>query len=65
MGLFIRMVLYFLAAAAAGAGFVDYDPDAATVTANLDDLAVILGGVLTYIGTFAASRVAKARGGKT
>ena len=65
MGLPIRMVLYFIAAAASGAGFASFDAEAGDLTVNLDDLAVIIGGVLTYAGTFVASRVAKAKGGAT
>ena len=63
MGLFVRMCLYFLAAAAAGAGIVDFDPEAATVTANLDDLAVIVGGTVSFVGTFIVGRIGAARKG--
>jgi hypothetical protein len=65
MGLYIRMAIYFIAPFIAGLGFASYNPDAGTLTVNLDDLAVVLGGIATFIGTFWAGRVAKARGGKT
>ena len=65
MGLFIRMVLYLASGMIAGAGFASFDDAAGTLTVNLDDLATILGGLVTFAGTFFASRWAKARGGVT
>ena len=65
MGLAIRMILYALGAGAAGAGLGSFDNETGNLTVNLDDLAVVIGGALTFAGTFVASRVAKARGGKT
>lgn len=63
--LILRMVLYFAAAGAAGAGIASYDETAQTLTMNLDDLAVIIAGVGGYIATFWSSRVAKRKGGET
>ena len=65
MMLFVRMALYALSAGAAGYGFGTYDADAGTLTLNLDQVASIIGGAATFLGTFWTSRVAKARGGKT
>ena len=65
MGLFIRMILYGLAAGAATLGVATFDPVAGTVTISLNSLELAVGGVVGYIATFAVSRIAKARGGKT
>lgn len=65
MMLFIRMALYALSAGAAGYGIGTYDSAAGTLTLNLDQVASIIGGALTFAGTFWASRIAKARGGHT
>ena len=60
--LYVRMALYFLSAGAAGAGIASFDAEANTLTFNLDDLAVILGGFGTFVATFLSSRVAKKNG---
>lgn len=65
MGLAIRMILYAASAFIAGLGWASFDDTAGTLTVNIDDLATIVGGVLTFVGTFFASRWAKAKGGKT
>lgn len=65
MGLAIRMILYLAAGILAGQGLAVFDPDAGTLTFDIDSLAQLLGGLVTFVGTFVASRVAKARGGTT
>jgi len=65
MMLFIRMVLYALSAGLAGYGVGTYDATAGTLTLHLDQLAEIIAGAGAFLATFAASRIAKARGGAT
>lgn len=65
MGLLIRMVLYAASAFIAGLGWASFDDTTGTLSVNVDDLAVILGGALTFVGTFISSRIVKRRGGKT
>lgn len=65
MMLLIRMILYAVSAGAAGYGLAQYDPAAGTITVEVDALAQMIGGAITFMGTFWASRIAKARGGKT
>lgn len=65
MALAIRMILYAASAFIAGLGWASFDETAGTLTVNIDDLAVIFGSAVTFVGTFIASRLAKARGGKT
>ncbi len=65
MMLYIRMALYLVSGLLAGQGLAIFDADAGTVTLKIEDLAVALSGLLTFAGTFLASRVAKSRGGKT
>jgi len=65
MGLFIRMVLYLASGMIAGAGFASFDDTAGTLTVNIDDVAAILGGIVTFAGTFIFGRFAKTRGGQT
>lgn len=65
MSLAIRMILYALSAFIAGMGWASFDEGAGTLTVNLDDLVTVIAGALTFAGTFIASRIAKARGGKT
>lgn len=61
----IRMVLYFLSALIAGQGVAVFDPDAGTLTFDLEHLELAIGGLGTFLGTFWAGRVAKRRGGTT
>ncbi|WP_109464417.1 hypothetical protein [Albibacillus kandeliae] len=63
--LYIRMFLYLAAGVLAGQGLAVFDPEAGTVTFHLESVATLLGGVAAFAGTFAASRFAKARGGRT
>ena len=65
MALAIRMILYAVSAFIAGMGWASFDEGAGTLTVNLDDIATIAAGAVTFAGTFIASRWAKARGGKT
>ena len=65
MFLFVRMALYFVFAWLAGFGFGELDPAGSYFTVSLDQAAEIIVGVIGFIGTYIASRVAKARGGKT
>ncbi|MCA0856168.1 hypothetical protein [Phaeobacter italicus] len=65
MTLYIRMFLYLAAGVLAGQGLAIFDAEAGTVTFKIDSLAQALTGLATFIGTFAASRIAKRRGGAT
>lgn len=65
MMLYIRMGLYLAAGILAGQGIAVFNPEAGTVTFQIDELATALAGLATFAGTFAASRIAKARGGAT
>lgn len=64
MFLIIRMMLYAIFAGLAGAGIGSLEPSG-DFTVNVDDVATIAVSVAGYIGTFWASRWAKARGGVT
>ena len=59
--LYIRMALYALCAGAAGYGLATFDPQAGTVTFQIDELAKMLGGAAGFVATFIASRYAKHR----
>ena len=61
----IRMILYFLSALVAGQGLAIYDHEAGTITFAIEDLALAIGGIATFGGTFVLGRFAKARGGAT
>ena len=65
MFLYVRMALYFVFAWLAGFGFGELDQAGSYFTVSLDQVAEIIVGVIGFIGTYLASRVAKARGGKT
>ena len=65
MALFIRMALYAVFAILAGQGLVIFDHDAGTVTFRIDDVVLLISGAIGFVGTFWASRVAKAKGGAT
>jgi hypothetical protein len=65
MALYIRMLIYALSAGAAGYGLATFDPLTGTVSFQIDDLAQIVGGALTFVGTFLAGRIAKRNGGAT
>ena len=64
MGLVIRMILYAVFAGLAGAGIGTLDATG-DYTVNIDDLVTIVIGAVGYLGTFAASRFYKSRGGAT
>ena len=63
--LYIRMALYLIGGALAGYGLATFDPEAGTITFQIDALAQIIVGFTGYVGTFRASRIAKKRGGAT
>lgn len=65
IGLGVRMALYLISGVAAGYGWAAFDPEAGTLTLHLDALAQALGGLLTFVATFVASRWVKRRGGQT
>ena len=65
MGLFIRMILYAVSAFVGGYEFATFDEAAGTLTLDLEGVGLVIGAGLTFVGTFIASRWAKARGGKT
>lgn len=65
MTLYIRMGLYFIFAALASQGIVVFDQTDGTVAFQVEDLALVLGGVVAYAVTYVTSRIAKSRGGKT
>lgn len=65
VALYIRMILYALSAGAAGYGLGTFDPEAGTVTFQIDTLAQVLGGAAAFVGTFLAGRIAKRNGGAT
>lgn len=66
MFLTIRMILYFAFAALAGMGIgIGFDESTGMASVHIDTLANVLVGIGAYLATFAASRLAKARGGKT
>lgn len=62
---YIRMVAYLIFGVLAGQGLVIFDQAAGTVTFKVEDLVTIVSGFAGFAATFAVSRVAKARGGKT
>jgi len=61
----LRMIIYFLSALIAGQGIAVFDPDAGTLTFDLEHIELLLGGIATFIGTFWTSRIAKKNGGAT
>ena len=65
MALAIRMTLYFLFPLIAGQGIGVFDPDAGTLTIQIDSVTPILTGAVGFAATFAAGRWAKVRGGFT
>lgn len=65
MGLALRMALYAFFAMLAKEGFVIFDPEAGTVTIQIEHIGMVVSGVTGYLGTFAVGRWAKARGGAT
>lgn len=65
MALAIRMILYFVFPMIAAQGLAVYDETAGTITFQIDNLVTVLLGLGGFLGTFAASRIAKAKGGKT
>ncbi len=65
MQLAIRMGLYWAFTMLSAQGLILFDEGAQTVTFKVDDVAIFLAGVLGYLGTFAWSRIAKAKGGPT
>lgn len=65
MILYIRMVLYAIFAGLAGAEIGAFEASSGTYTVSVDELAYLIVPIVGYAATFAASRIAKARGGKT
>ncbi len=65
MALYIRMALYAIFAGLAGMGYGELSPDGARFSVSIDALAEILVGAIGFAGTFAVSRIAARRGGKT
>ena len=65
MALLIRMGLYLIFGALAGAGIGSFETDSGSYSVNADDLATVLLGLAGYAATFVWSRIAKARGGAT
>jgi uncharacterized membrane protein len=65
MFLYVRMILYFVFSAFSGTGIAIYDSAAGTITFQIDDLARLITGIVGFVATFVASRIASARGGKT
>ncbi len=65
MMLSIRMVLYFLFSALASQGVGIFDAEAGTFTFQIAHFEALVSGVIGFIATFFASRLAKARGGIT
>lgn len=63
--LYLRMALYAASGVLAGQGLVIFDAAAGTISIRLEDLATFLWGAGGFVATFAASRLAKARGGAT
>lgn len=65
MALAIRMGLYWAFTMLSAQGLILFDEGAQTVTFKVDDVVLFLTGVVGYLGTFAWSRISKARGGAT
>lgn len=65
MALYLRMALYYLFASLSGTGWLEWDAVNKTVLISVDDMVPALMGGLGFLGTFFASRVSAARGGKT
>lgn len=65
MALFVRMALYFLFGSLAGQGWLHFDQVTGIVTIDVNHLGPLLVGLGGTVATFAWSRIAKARGGKT
>lgn len=61
MMLYVRMALYAICAGMAGYGLATFDPQAGTLTIDLEQLAQIVGGAAGFVATFIASRFAKNR----
>lgn len=58
----VRMVLYFLFGAISGTGVgIHFDPATGLVSFTIDTLANLIVGAIGFVGTFAVSRVAKAK----
>lgn len=65
MALFIRMILYPIFSALAVEGLVLFDAATGSVTFKIDDIILVIVGIVGYLGTFVAGRWAKAKGGLT
>ncbi|WP_370303559.1 hypothetical protein [Pseudooceanicola sp.] len=65
MGVYIRMVIYAIASGLTALGLATLDPVAGTITFDLNSLSLAVGGAVSFIGTFVAGRIAKARGGSS
>lgn len=65
MGLFVRMILYFVFGSLAGQGWLHFDQVTGIVTIDVNHLGPILVGAGGSAATFAWSRIAKRKGGAT
>ena len=66
MFLTVRMILYFAFGSLSGMGLgISFDPASGMASVHVDTLSNVLIGFGGFVATFAASRLAKARGGKT
>jgi hypothetical protein len=58
MMLYVRMALYFLFPILASQGLVIWNEEAGTVTFQVEDLVVVIMGVVGFVMTFITSRFA-------
>jgi hypothetical protein len=65
MMLTVRMVLYFFFGALSSQGLDIFDPATGLISIHVEELATVISGLLGFIATFAASRLAKQKGGLT
>ncbi|MDO5621196.1 MAG: hypothetical protein Q4G24_06975 [Paracoccus sp. (in: a-proteobacteria)] len=66
MGLYIRMILYFVFGNLSGLGFgLAFDADTGIVSIHVDQIVSVATGAAGFVATFIAGRWAKARGGAT
>ena len=65
LALLARIGLYFAGGWLANQGYASFDQAAGTITLQIEPLSEVVGGLLVAGGTFAMSRVVKAKGGHT
>jgi len=65
MGLAIRMILYLVFGWLSGQGVGFFDPDGGVYTITVESAQIAVTGLIGFVGTYIASRWAKARGGQT